>query len=81
VSEILATLGGTLGDVQVLSGPAVYRMARGRVIDLATAPTSDLHKALQQLDKHTCRRVNGNGTERCTAEQKCGRHTQRRRAR
>jgi YD repeat-containing protein len=80
VSEILATLGDTFGDVQVLSGPAAYRTARGRMIDLATASTQDLRQALDQLDRHTCRRLNGDGTERCTADQRCGRHTARRRA-
>jgi hypothetical protein len=80
VSEILATLGQTFGDVRVLEGPATYRTARGRVIDLATASTSDLHKALEQLDKHTCRRWRDD-SERCTPDQPCERHTARRRAR
>jgi len=81
VSEILATLGEAFGDVEVVSGPATYRMARGRVIDLATASTEDLHKALEQLDNLTCRRINGDGAERCMPGQPCGRHTRRRRAR
>lgn len=80
MSEIMATLGHTFGDVQVLEGPAAYRMTKKRVIDLATASTSDLHKALEQLDKHTCLSWR-DGSERCTPDQPCERHTARRRAR
>jgi hypothetical protein len=41
----------------------------------------DLHQALDELVDHTCRRVNDNGTERCTPDQNYGRHTARGRAR
>lgn len=69
-SEILDALGKASGDVQVLSitpndhPAAVYTTARGREIDLATASTDDLHQAVDQLERHTCHRVNGNGSER-----------------
>jgi DNA-binding Lrp family transcriptional regulator len=78
-AEVLATLRANFGDVQVLSGPTTYRTARGRVIDLAACSVEDLHRAVDQLDRHTCRRANG-GTERCTPERPCGRHARRRRA-
>lgn len=91
--QILDQLRGQLGDVEVLSvtandRPATdYTTARGRTIDLAGGDkpsgrqaVQDLHQAVDELDRDTCHRVNGNGTERCTAEQNCGRHTARRRA-
>jgi hypothetical protein len=91
---ILDRLRGQLDDVEVLSvvandrPPTDYRTARGRVIDLTGGKrpegkqaVRDLHQALDELVDHTCRRVNGNGTERCTPDQNCGRHTARRRAR
>jgi hypothetical protein len=76
VSEVLATLGGAFGPVQVLAGPATYQTARGRIIDLAAGPASDLHQAVEQLDRHTCRRANG-GPERCAPGRPCGRHQRR----
>jgi hypothetical protein len=80
VSEILATLTAAFGHVQVLEGPATYRTARGRTIDLATCSAEDLHQAIEQLRKrHTCDRTNG-GPERCTPGHPCGRHTPRRKA-
>jgi hypothetical protein len=90
---ILGQLRAQLGDVELVSvtfdRPATdYLTARERVIDLTGGrrPTSrqavhDLHQALHELDAHTCRRVNGNGTERCMPGQPCGRHTPRRRIR
>ena len=87
LSEIMGTLEQGFGHVQVLEyrrdppleDPTGYLTARGRRIDLATAKPKDLHQALDQLDRHTCRRANG-GSERCTPDQPCGRHTQRRRS-
>jgi hypothetical protein len=78
LGEVLDVLGEAFGRVQVLAGPATYRTARGRVIDLATASAADLHRAVDQLDRHTCRRTNG-GQERCTPKEPCGRHARRRR--
>jgi hypothetical protein len=91
---ILERLRAQLGDVEALRvaehgrSATDYRTARGRVIDLTggTRPTSrqaiqDLHQAVDELDSHTCRRVNGNGTERCLPGRPCGRHTPRRRIR
>jgi len=78
VPEVLAVVAGAFGPVQVLAGPATYRTARGRHLDLATASGKDLHTAVDQLDTHTCRRTKG-GSERCSLHQPCGRHTRRRR--
>jgi hypothetical protein len=75
IPEILAVVTGGFGDVQVLTGPATYRTARGRLIDLATGPTKDLHRAVDQLQRHTC--VNGV----CQPGKPCRRHTSRRRPR
>jgi hypothetical protein len=76
LAEVLGTLGRAFGPVQVLAGPATYRTARGRVIDLASGPTSDLHQAIDQLQRHTCWRRKG-GSERCTPRRPCGRHARR----
>jgi hypothetical protein len=76
LTEVLATLGRAFGPVQVLTGPATYRTARGRLIDLAASPASDLHQAVDQLQRHTCRRRNG-GAERCVPGRPCGRHARR----
>jgi hypothetical protein len=72
-AEVLATLTAAFGHVQVLSGPATYRTARGRVIDLETCKAADVHQALDQLRRHTC--VNG----ACQSGKACRRHTPRRR--
>jgi hypothetical protein len=92
-TAILATLAGAFGkdEVEVLSvspndGAATdYTTARGRVIDLAGGKrpeskqaVADLHQAVEELDRHTCRWLNG-GSERCTRDRPCGRHTRRRR--
>ena len=88
LGEILGTLEQGFGGVQVLSGPATYRTGRGRVIDLTAsgrkdptnrAAVTDLYLAVDQLKRHTCRRSK-DGTERCTPDQPCGRHTQRERS-
>lgn len=78
LAELLATLDAGFGHVQVLDGatrPATYRTARGRVIDLATAPAADVHRAVDQLDRHTCR----GGP--CRNGEPCRRHAPRRRGR
>jgi hypothetical protein len=90
-AAILATLAAAFGQVDLLSvfpndRPATaYTTARGRAIDLeggkrpeGKRAVADLQQAVDELDRHTCRRVNG-GTERCTRERPCGRHTRRRR--
>jgi hypothetical protein len=69
---------GELADWhRALSQPAppapTYRTARGRVIDLASCSTDDLHRALDQLERSTC--VNGG----CRRGQPCARHTRRKR--
>jgi len=87
--QLLATLTEAFGDVEILSvaandRPATdYKTTRGRTIDLTGGEkpegkqaVRDLRQALGELIDHTCR----SGTERCTADQKCGRHTRRRRA-
>jgi Helix-turn-helix domain len=74
LAELLATLDAGFGHVQVLDGasrPATYATARGRVIDLATCSAEDLHRACEQLTRHTC--VNG----ACQRDQPCRRHARR----
>jgi hypothetical protein len=76
LGELLATLDGAFGHVQVLEGasrPATYRTARGRLVDLVAASAEDLHRVVDQLDRHTC-----NGA-RCQPDQPCRRHARRRR--
>jgi DNA-binding transcriptional ArsR family regulator len=72
VTEILGTLGRAFGEVLVLEGPATYRTARGRVVDLATASADDLDIAVEQLRRHTC-----NGGH-CRDGEPCRRHAPRR---
>jgi hypothetical protein len=86
-SEILATLRGAFGEVEVLGvvpndRPATaYTTTRGRVIDLTGGKrpegkqsTVDLHQAVDELQRQTC--VNGP----CRPGKPCRRHTPRRRA-
>lgn len=75
VSEVLDALGRAFGEVLVLEGPATYRTARGRLIDLATCSADDLDLAVKQLRGHTC--ING----ACRPDQPCRRHTPRRASR
>jgi Helix-turn-helix domain len=81
-SEILATIQAGFGDASVLEvrrndgkGPT-YATARGRLIDLETCPTGDLHQALDQLDRHAC-----STGDRCEGNHRCKRHAPRRRSR
>jgi DNA-binding Lrp family transcriptional regulator len=73
VSEVLGTLGRAFGDLQVLEGPATYLTARRRLIDLATCPADDLHQAVDQLERHTCKGAP------CRDGEPCRRHARRRR--
>ena len=71
VGEVLDTLGRAFGEVLVLEGPATYRTARGRVLDLEDGSLEDFHRAVDQLDRDTC--MDGG----CQADYPCRRHTRR----
>jgi hypothetical protein len=72
VTEVLGVFGEAFGEVLVLEGPATYRTARGRLIDLATCSAEDLDLAVEQLRRHTC-----NGAP-CRDGEPCRRHVPRR---
>jgi MarR family len=71
VSEVLGAIRRRFGEVLVLSGPASYRTAHRRMIDLATESVSDLREAVDQLSRDTC--LDGG----CRPRQPCRRHRRR----
>jgi hypothetical protein len=77
IPEVLGALERGFGPVQVLAGPATYRTARGRLIDLATCSAEDLHRGVDQLQRDTCISNTANGA--CQAGASCRRHSRRRR--
>ena len=77
VGGVLDVIGRTFGEVLVLEGPATYRTARGRLLDLADGSLEDFHRAVDQLDRDTCSHPAG----RCQAGHRCLRHSRRNRAR
>jgi hypothetical protein len=74
VGEVLGVIGRSFGEVLVLQGPATYRTARGRLLDLA-GPLGDFRTAVDQLDRDTC--MDGG----CQPGHPCRRHIRRNRAR
>lgn len=77
--EVLAALEAGLGPVEVMAewrndqppGHPTYTTARGRVLDLADGSLADFHRAVDQLDRDTCR--DGG----CHPGHPCRRHTRR----
>ena len=77
VGELLDVIGRSFGEVLILEGPATYRTARGRLLDLEDGPLEDFHRAVDQLDRDTC---SHHGSP-CQAGHRCLRHSRRNRAR
>ena len=75
VGEVLDVIGQSFGEVLVIEGPATYRTARGRLLDLEDGPLEDFHAAVDQLDRDTC--MDGG----CQPGHPCRRHSRRNRAR
>jgi hypothetical protein len=70
VAEVLATLNGVFGQVEVLTWPSppAYSTARDRLVTLTGR---DFHQAVDQLDRDTC--LHGG----CRPRQPCRRHRRR----